>query len=128
MAGAPRPQNTRIHNIVNEAIAQADYKLERLRQLDDSIDIIYISSRICQLCDFAACRVAEDCQRHPNAHNANLEERRQNTQRVIEMLFTLVFATVDWKRQGGASVACITTSAFRETAHQVLVAEEHPNY
>ncbi|KAK8137022.1 hypothetical protein PG984_004962 [Apiospora sp. TS-2023a] len=127
VAGAPRPQDTRILRILNETMAQVDYKLERLKQLEDSIDIVYISSRIRQLCDFATCRVAEDCQRHRN-RNCNLEERRATTKTEVERLFMWVFTKVDWKRQDGISVVRITTCAFRETAQQVMVGNEHRNY
>ncbi|KAK7953238.1 hypothetical protein PG988_013932 [Apiospora saccharicola] len=108
-------------------MAQANYKLERLQQLDDSIDIVYISSRIRQLCDFAAGRVAEDCQRRRN-RNGNLEARRETTKSEIERLFWWVFTKVDWKRQDGISVVRIAAGAFRDTGDQVLVGNEHRNY
>ncbi|KAK8094008.1 hypothetical protein PG997_000693 [Apiospora hydei] len=122
VAGAQRPQNTRIARIVNEVIAQAECKLERLKQVDNSIDIVYISSRIRQLCDFATCCVDEGCQRRRKAKS---KEVRQKNQREAEKLFNLVFATVDWTRQGGKKVVGIATCAFRETANQVLAGNEH---
>ncbi|KAK8046069.1 hypothetical protein PG996_014133 [Apiospora saccharicola] len=127
VAGTPRSQDTRILRILNETIAQADYKLERLKQLDDSIDIVYISSRIRQLCHFIACRVAEDCQRH-RKQNGNLKERRETTDSEIRRLFWWIVTKVNWKRQDGISVVRLATTASRETGLQILVGNEHRNY
>ncbi|KAK7948753.1 uncharacterized protein PG986_009639 [Apiospora aurea] len=122
VAGAQRPQNTRIARIVNEAIAQAECKLERLKQVDNSIDIVYISSCIRQLCDFVTFCVDEGCHCRRKAKS---KEVRQKNQREAEKLFNLVFATVDWTQQGRKKVVGIVTCAFRETAKQVLDGNEH---
>ena len=124
-AATKRPQDARVLRIINEVISRVNRKLEDVKQLDDSIDVLCISSRIRQLCDFAACRIAADCQRHPYAC---FVVRRRKTQREVERLFRLVSEMVDWERQDGTRVVCITTCAFRETVSLVLGEEEHPTY
>lgn len=125
VAGAPRPQNPRFLKIVDEAVAQADDELRRLKQLDDSLDIVDISSRIRQLCDSAACRVIAHRRRLPNA---NLAERRQETITEIARLFESVFESVDWNSQDGIGVVRVATCAFKRTTCRILDDIEHRNY
>ncbi|KAK7926946.1 hypothetical protein PG985_003944 [Apiospora marii] len=125
VSGAPRPRHPRYLKIINGAMAQADCALERLKQSDDSIDIVDISSRIRQLCDFAAGRVTEHCQRLPNTNI--MEERRHETISEISRLIRSVFATVDWELQDGISVVRIATTAFERTVCQILLDLERPN-
>ncbi|KAK8039692.1 hypothetical protein PG993_008103 [Apiospora rasikravindrae] len=125
VAVAQRPENTRIRKVVDQAMAQVDHKLLYHKQMDSSLDSVYISSRIRQLCDFAACRIDEEYQLHPKA---NLTERRQKTQREIERLFNLVFTTVDWKRQSAIRVVGVATNAFNVTALQAVGEKEQLNY